>query len=297
MAGITAAEGGCAPNAQMTAVALLHPSVSPRAVEPFQKLSPGLCIRPDLGLRGDFHAALIFGGDGTVHRYLPELHKYKIPALVVPVGSGNDFAKALGIASRNEALKAWKRFCSRGDNVKQIDLGIIRAEGQETLFCCVASSGLDAEANRLANQMPAWLRAYGGYLIAALRTLAAFTPVEFRVTAGDCTVRREGFFVAVGNAHRYGGGMKITPQARLDDGLLDICFVGRMAKLKVLCALPTLPFGAHIRLKQVEYFRSGEPVRIDAARPLEVYADGEFVCCTPVEIGLLPQAMPVIVPG
>lgn len=281
----------------MTAVALLHPSVSPRAVEPFQKLSPGLRIGPDLGSRGDFHAALIFGGDGTVHRYLPELHKYKIPTLVVPVGSGNDFAKALGIVNERMAFEAWKRFCATGDNVKNIDLGVVRAAGVETLFACVAGIGLDAEANRLANQMPAWLRSWGGYAVAAVRALAGFRPVEFKVVTGDRTIGREGFFVAVGNAHRYGGGMKITPQARLDDGLLDICFVGRMAKLKVLCALPTLPFGAHIRLKQVEYFRSGEPVRIDAARPLEVYADGEFVCRTPVEIGLLPRAMPVIVPG
>ena len=281
----------------MTAVALLHPSLSPRVVRPFLRIASDLVIRQDLENADTLHAALIFGGDGTVHRYLPELHKYKIPALVVPVGSGNDFAKALGILNRQAALKAWKRFCSRGDNVKQIDLGIIRSEGQETLFCCVANSGLDAEANRLANQMPAWLRGWGGYVVAAVRALARFRPVEFKVVTGDRTIGREGFFVAVGNAHRYGGGMKIAPQAKLDDGLLDICFVGRMAKLKVLCALPTLPFGAHIRLKQVEYFRSGEPVRIEAARPLEVYADGEFVCRTPVEIGLLPQAMPVIVPG
>jgi diacylglycerol kinase (ATP) len=281
----------------MTAIALLHPGVSPKAVEPFKRIAPALTIQRDLRNAETVHAALIFGGDGTVHRYLPELHKRNIPALVVPAGSGNDFAKALGILNRHAALEAWKRFCSRGDNVKQIDLGTIRSEGQETLFCCVASSGLDAEANRLANRMPAWLRAWGGYLVAAVRTLAGFRPVEFKVVSGDRTIGREGFFVAVGNAHRYGGGMKITPLARLDDGLLDICFVGQMAKLKVLCALPTLPFGAHIRLREVEYFRSGEPIRIEAARPLELYGDGEYICRLPVDIGLLPRALTVIVPG
>jgi len=282
----------------MTPIALFHPGVSQKAVDAFRLISPELSIVSDLASHKDANAALIFGGDGTVHRYLPDLHKYKIPTLVVPAGSGNDFAKALGIANQRVALQAWKRFCSTGDNVKEIDLGVVRSAGREppTLFCCVASSGLDAEANRLANRMPAWLRAYGGYLVAALRTLAAFTPVEFRVTAGDRAIRREGFFVAVGNAHRYGGGMKITPQAKVDDGLLDVCFIGRMAKLKVLCALPTLPFGAHTRLKEVEYLRS-ESVTIEAARPLEVYADGEYVCQTPVEIGLLPRAMPMIVPG
>jgi diacylglycerol kinase (ATP) len=241
-------------------------------------------------------AALIFGGDGTVHRYLPDLYKYKIPTLVVPAGSGNDFAKALGIANRSAALRAWKRFCTTSDNVKEIDLGVIRSlSGTETLFCCVASCGLDAEANRVANQMPAWLRGWGGYVVAAVQTLARFKTVEFTVLADDRTIRREGYFVAVANAHRYGGGMRIAPEARLDDGLLDICFIGQMARLKVLCALPMVPFGGHIRLKQVEYFRSRR-LKLEAARPLDVYGDGEFLCRTPVEIGLLPRALKVIVP-
>lgn len=280
----------------MTAIALLHPGVSPKAVEPFQRIAPGLTIQQDLRNAERLHAALIFGGDGTVHRHLPALHQYKIPTLVVPAGSGNDFAKALGIANRSAALRAWQRFCSSGDNVKEIDLGVIRSpSGAEILFCCVASSGLDAEANRLANQMPAWLRGWGGYVVAAVETLARFKTVEFTVAANDRTIRREGYFVAVANAHRYGGGMKIAPQAKLDDGLLDICFIGRMAKLKVLCALPMVPFGGHLRLKEVEYFRS-RALRLEAVRPLDVYGDGEFVCRTPVEIGLLPQALKVIVP-
>ena len=280
----------------MTAVALLHPGVPPKAVDAFRLISPELSVVSDLASHKQTKAALVFGGDGTVHRHLPALHKYKIPTLVVPVGSGNDFAKSLGIMNKSVALQAWKRFCVAGDNVRKIDLGVVRSGEEETLFGCVAGIGLDADANRLANGMPAWLRAWGGYVVAAVWALARFRPVAFKVAAGDRTIGREGFFVAVGNAHRYGGGMKITPQAEVDDGLLDICFVGRMAKLKVLCALPTLPFGAHIRLKEVEYFRSG-PVRIEAERPLEVYADGEYVCRTPVEIGLLPQAMPMITPG
>jgi diacylglycerol kinase (ATP) len=279
----------------MTAIALLHPSLSHRIVTPFQRIAPGLIIQYDLKNADTLTAALIFGGDGTVHRYLPELHRYKIPALIVPAGSGNDFAKALGIANKRVAAQAWKRFCSTGDNVKEIDLGVIRSNDTQTLFCCVAGIGLDAEANRIANSMPAWLRSSGGYVLAAVQALARFKPVEFTVTAEDRTIKRKGYFVAVANAHRYGGGMKIAPQARLDDGQLDICFIGWMAKLKVLCALPTLPFGGHLAIKQIEYFRS-RFARIESSRQLDVYADGEFTCHTPVEIGLLPQAIRVIVP-
>jgi diacylglycerol kinase (ATP) len=279
----------------MTAIALLHPSLSPTVVQPFQRITPDLVVQHDLKHAATLNAALIFGGDGTVHRYLPELQKYKIPALIVPAGSGNDFAKALGITSKHVAAEAWKRFCSTGDNVKEIDLGVIRSEGAETLFCCVASAGLDAEANRIANDMPAWFRSWGGYVVAAVQALASFKRVELTVVAEDRTIRREGYFVAVANAHRYGGGMKIAPQARLDDGQLDICFIGWMAKLKVLCALPTVPFGGHLWLKEVEYFSSPR-LRIEASRQLDVYADGDYICHTPVEIGLLPRAFRVIVP-
>ncbi|HET7871618.1 MAG TPA: diacylglycerol kinase family protein [Terriglobales bacterium] len=279
----------------MTAIALLHPSLSPKVVKPFQRITPDLVIQHDLRNAEVFHAALIFGGDGTVHRYLPELHKYKIPALIVPAGSGNDFAKALGIANPRVAVQAWKRFCSTGDNVKEIDLGVIHAEDQETLFCCVAGMGLDAEANRLANRMSAWLRSYGGYVVAAVQSLAGFKRVEFTLRTQDRTITREGFLAAVANAHRYGGGMKIAPQAKLDDGQLDVCFIGWMAKLKVLCALPTLPFGGHLRLKEVEYF-SCPAIRIEASSQLDVYADGDYVCQTPVEISLLPRALRVIMP-
>lgn len=279
----------------MTPIALLHPILSPKVVKPFQRITPDLVIQHDLHNADIFRAALIFGGDGTVHRYLPDLHRFPIPALMVPAGSGNDFAKALGIANPSVAAQAWKRFCSKGDNVREIDLGVIRSEGKEILFCCVASVGLDAEANRVANRMPAWLRSSGGYVVAAVQALARFRPVEFTIAADDRTLRRKGYFVAVANAHRYGGGMMIAPQAKLDDGQLDICFVGWMARLKILCALPTLPFGGHVRIKQVDYFRS-RSVRIDASRQLDLYADGDYVCRTPVEIGLLPRALRVIVP-
>jgi diacylglycerol kinase (ATP) len=90
--------------------------------------------------------------------------------------------------------------------------------------------------------------------------------------------------------------MKVAPCAALDDGLLDVCLVGKMSKLKLLCCVPTIFFGAHLGIKQVEYFQT-PAVHIAADRPLEVYADGEYVCHTPLEIKLIPAALRVIVPG
>lgn len=285
----------------MIAAALLHPDVSPKVVDQFRSSGIDIEILDNLEHAENISAALIFGGDGTVHRHLPALHKLNIPVLVVPAGSGNDFAKALGIRSVGTAVRAWEQFCvaeknSYEKNVKGIDLGVIRANGQETLFCCVAGVGMDAEANARANRMPRWLKSRGGYVLAALQSLTAFKAAEMNIMAEGRELRRSVFFIAIGNARSYGGGMKVTPQAALDDGLLDICIAGKMNKLKLLGWVPTIFFGEHLRLKEVEYFQTTQ-LRIESQRRLDVYADGECAGQTPVEIGLIRRGLRVIVPS
>ena len=280
----------------MIAAALLHPEVSPKVVDGFRSSGVEIKILDSLETAGHFSAALIFGGDGTVHRHLSCLHHQKIPALVVPTGSGNDFAKALGIRSVEIALRAWKQFCSDGREVKEIDLGVIHSGSQQTLFCCVAGIGMDAEANARANQLPPWLKSRGGYVLAALRSLSAFKPAEMIINTEGREIRRSAFFIAVGNALSYGGGMKVTPQATLDDGLLDVCVVCKMNKFKLLCWVPTIFFGEHLRLKEVEYFKTPR-LRIDAERRLYLYADGDFAGQTPVNIRLITRGLRVIVPA
>lgn len=279
----------------MIAAALLHPDVSPKVVDRFRNSGVEIKIQNNLELSENCSAVLVFGGDGTVHRYLPQLHQQKIPTLVVPTGSGNDFAKALGIRSVGIALHAWQQFCPDGKNVKEIDLGVIKFGNQETPFCCVAGVGMDAEANARANRMPPWIKSRGGYVLAALQSLIAFKPAEMTIRAEGREIRRSAFFIAVGNALSYGGGMKVTPQATLDDGLLDVCVVSRMNKLKLLCWVPTIFFGEHLRLKEVEYFQATQ-IRIDAERKLDLYADGDCAGQTPVEVRLIRRGLRVIVP-
>lgn len=279
----------------MIAAALLHPDVSAEVVDRFRSSGVDIKIVDSRETAEQFSAALIFGGDGTVHRHLPQLHENRIPTLVVPAGSGNDFAKVLGIRSVEMAMRGWKHFCADGSNIREIDLGVIRAAGEEILFCCVAGVGMDAEANARANRMPQWLKSRGGYVLAALQSLIAFKPAEMSITATGREIRGPTFFIAAGNAQSYGGGMKVTPHATLDDGLLDICVVSKMNKLKLLCWVPTIFFGAHLRLKQVEYFQAKQ-IRIEAERQLDLYADGELAGRTPVEIGIIPRGLRVIVP-
>lgn len=191
----------------MKAVALLHPDITHRAVLPFQEICPELRVCSDLAAT-QVNAAVIFGGDGTVHRHLPELNRRKVPVLVVPCGSGNDFAKSIGIANVKIALDAWKHFCRTGNNVLALDLGMIRRNAEEILFCCVAGAGLDAQSNALANRMPSWLRGHGGYLLAALGCLATGRAQKISVTSPENQSSGAAWLVAVANASRYGGGLK-----------------------------------------------------------------------------------------
>ena len=96
------------------------------------------------------------------------------------------------------------------------------------------------------------------------------------------------------NTTTFGGGMRIAPRALLDDGLLDICVVSDLNKFRLFCLFPTVYFGRHLNIPEVEYFQA-KILRVESESPLDVYADGEYVCQTPIEVTVAPRALPVIV--
>jgi diacylglycerol kinase (ATP) len=231
-----------------------------------------------------------------------------LPVLVVPTGSGNDFARALGLRHIRDSLAAWGRFLAIRDNLRTIDLGLITALGNEAgashephYFGSVAGIGLDAEVARRANSLPRWLRAHGGYAISLIPALFRFAPFPMKILTSDQTgewptrTEQPTILAAFANTSTYGDGMKIAPQARMDDGLLDVCVIGALNPFKLACSFPKVYFGRHLTIREVEYFRTPS-ARAETKRPLDVYADGEFVCHTPVEIGIQREALRMIVP-
>ena len=98
---------------------------------------------------------------------------------------------------------------------------------------------------------------------------------------------------AFANTPVYGGGMRVAPRARMDDGLLDVCIVGGVDRFKLFCMFPSVYTGHHLKIRGVEYFQTGR-ARIETEHPLAVYADGEYVCRTPVEVAIQSSAMRVI---
>lgn len=297
----------------MRAAAIFGPGCSEKDLEPFQKNSEATWV-PHLPTHSEqADAILIFGGDGTVHRYLPQLVELRIPVLVVPCGSGNDFARVLGLRGLRHSLTAWHKFCSGVGNVRTIDLGVITQfisdlqageapAPREHYFCCVGGVGLDAEIARRANRLPRWLRAHGGYVLSLPSALLGFAPVAMKIFSPDvenpdefaARSTRPMMVVAFANTPTYGGGMKVAPRARLDDGKLDVCIIGQMNKFKLLCLFPSVFFGRHLGIREVEYFQT-EWLRVETEEPRDVYADGEYVCRTPIEVSVAREALRVIV--
>jgi diacylglycerol kinase (ATP) len=292
----------------MRAAAIFGLGSSTRDLKPFQH-DPK--ITWSIGLPADPSEAdviLILGGDGTVHRHLAQLVKLQLPVLVVPCGSGNDFARALGLRHVRDSVSAWRNFCQNRKNSRTIDLGQITALSSADsrysvpgtrYFCCVGGVGLDAEAARRAHKMPAWLRARGGYAMGLIAALLSFRPITMNLQIPDTESpvsngSRSAMLLAFANAPLYGGGMKIAPRAKLDDGKLDFCLVNRVGKLRLSYLFPSVYLGRHLRIPEVEYFQSNR-LRLETETPLDVYADGEYVCRTPVEVSIAPRALRVVV--
>ena len=192
-----------------------------------------------------------------------------------------------------------------GERIMQSQLRRMTEAEQEvartTYFCCIAGTGLDAAVNRRTLKQSHWLRGHGGYVVALLQTLGSFLAPHITISieaegSWKTVIDERGYLVAAGNGPQYGHGMRLTHRALMDDGLLDLCFVREMPKTRLLRLFRVVYSGAHIGMKEVEYLRSPR-LRIVADPVMEVFADGEYICTTPVELGVQRNAFRVIVPG
>jgi diacylglycerol kinase (ATP) len=242
---------------------------------------PGAPTKLALAAAEAGHDLVACGGDGLVAEVTGVAADTGRRLAIVPTGAGNDFARVLGYDTKHP-LDAFAALAHGHDRV--VDLG--RVNGR--WYTCVTASGFDAEANRWANTVQR-LSGTSLYVAAVLRTLAVYRPHPFRLTVDGDTHEFQAWLVAVGNGPAYAGGMRVTPSARLDDGLLDVTVVGAMSKAEFLMNFPRVFKGKHIANKKVHTFR-GERVELeslDDAIPMEVYADGE-------RVGPLPGAMEAV---
>lgn len=229
---------------------------------------------------------VVMSGDGLVGQVGGVLAGGEVPLGVIPGGRGNDFARVMGIPTE---ITASARLLASG-RTREVDVGEVNGRR----FLCIASCGFDAEANRIANEAR-FVKGNLVYAYAALRALVAWRPARFDLVLDGERHEVRGYSVAAANSKAYGGGMFLAPDARLDDGLLDVVSVGEVGKLRYLANLPKVFKGAHLGHEEVSVRRAAE-VRIAADRALAVYADGDHIADLPATIRVLPGALNVISP-
>jgi diacylglycerol kinase (ATP) len=251
---------------------------------------PGAPTKLALAATEAGHDLVACGGDGLVTEVAGVAADAARRLAVVPTGAGNDFARALGYDTKHP-LTAFDALANGRDRV--VDLG--RVNGR--WYTCVTASGFDAEANRWANTVQR-LSGTTLYVAAVLRTLAVYKPHPFRLTVDGEQHEVRAWLVAVGNGPAYAGGMRITPDADLHDGLLDVTVVGAMARPEFLVNFPRVFKGSHTSHKKVQTFRGKaiELESLDASVPMEVYADGERVGPLPGRMEAVSDALTARVP-
>ena len=245
---------------------------------------------------GKAHAALlvVIGGDGTVNEVVNGMMGTDAEIAVLPCGTGQDFGRTHGIPSRfDDAVRV-----ALDGGTRTIDLGRVECEGAEPrFFANVASAGMSGAVARRANSMTKALGGRATFFYALTREFLAWqnTRVVVELEGG---VRREGPMhdVIVANGNWHGGGMKLAPEARQDDGAFDVVTIGDVSKLDFVTTAPKLYSGRYLSHPKVELLRSSS-VTIGADEPLPLEVDGEPLGATPARFEVVPSALRLRVPA
>jgi YegS/Rv2252/BmrU family lipid kinase len=237
---------------------------------------------------GDGEIAAALGGDGLVGAVADAARVHANAVVgVLPGGRGNDLARVLGIPRDPVAACA---VIAHG-TPRPLDVGEVGGRA----FVGIASAGFDSDANRIANAAPARLGnlvyAYG-----ALRALLSWRPARFEIELDPPGERLSftGYSVAAANSRAYGGGMRLAPDALLDDGRLDVVLIEGVGRLRFVANLPRVFKGTHVHLPEVRVLRAAE-IELSADRPFTLYADGDPIGELPVRVRAVRHAVQVLV--
>jgi diacylglycerol kinase (ATP) len=238
----------------------------------------------------DVVAAL--GGDGQVGLCANGLIGTGSALAVIPAGSGNDFAKHIGLDPKDPLAAA--RLLAQ-PVTRAIDVVRVKAPEGVRYFVNVAGAGFDSEANVLANRTRL-LKGTAKYVYSVLVTLARFKAGEFVVRIDGEQHVLPAMMVTVGNASSYGGGMRVCPDASLEDGVLDVCVLGKVSKFEFVKTFPKVFKGRHVDHPAVTMLRAKE-IEISADRAFQLFGDGEPMGSLPVSLSVMPGALRVVMPA
>ncbi|MBO1331778.1 diacylglycerol kinase [Streptomyces sp. VRA16 Mangrove soil] len=283
----TAGRGRGAGAAQPAASALRAAGFSVRTV--IGEDAADALARARAAVREGTGALVAVGGDGLVNLALQAVAGTATPLGIVAVGTGNDFARSLGLPIREPAAAgALVAGALKGSTPREIDLGRIG----DHWFGTVLASGFDSRVNDRGNRMRLPLGRFK-YDLAIVAELATFKAVPFRLTLGDGEVREvAATLVAVGNGTSYGGGMRICADAVMDDGLFDVTVVGECSRTTLLRVFPRVYKGTHLTHPVVSVYRAARVELV--AEGITAYADGEPVGGLPLVAECVPGAVRVL---
>jgi diacylglycerol kinase (ATP) len=231
-------------------------------------------------------ALVVCGGDGMVHLAVQALAGTGTALGIIPAGTGNDVARYFDLP-RKDVLAAADRVIA--GRTRSIDL----ARSGDKYFVSVLAAGFDAIVNERANRMT-WPKGQMRYNIATMAELRTFSPLPYTLDLDGVERRLDAMLVAVGNGPSFGGGLRITEGALLDDGLLDVVIIKPMSRAGLVRTYPKLFKGTHVHHRD---YRHHHAKKVTIAAPgITAYADGERIAALPLTVEVAPLALRVLVP-
>lgn len=239
-------------------------------------------------------AFVVIGGDGMVNLGVNMVAGTNVPLGIIPSGTGNDMARVLGIPHDNveKAIEAFAEALNHPP--RTIDAAYATSDdGEGRWFGCMMSAGFDALANERANNMH-HPKGKSRYTIAMVMELINLKRIDYTLTMDGVRSETGATLVCVGNGESLGGGMKVTPTAKVDDGLLDVLVVEPLSRTAFMRIFPKVFQGDHVKDPRV-HIHQVKHVRIEAAGVVG-YADGDRFAPLPIDIEVRPGALKVLAP-
>ena len=224
---------------------------------------------------------IVIGGDGMLHAAINNVQGN--PIGLIPAGTGNDFARALGL-SLEDPIENIRRVLSA--DVEEVDLGKIGDE----YFAAICSTGFDSVVNERANKLK-WPKGKMKYNIAMLLELPKFKPRNYEIVIDGKQMQTQAMLIAIANGLSYGGGMKVCPAADIQDGLLDIMILAPVPKLEFIRIFPSVFKGLHVTHPAVSILQ-GRSIQIKA--DAVAYADGERIAELPLDVSISHNKLKVL---
>lgn len=232
-----------------------------------------------------YERVIAVGGDGTANEVANGLVGTDVAFALYPIGSGNDFARALGYPRRRKDLPA---FLAQA-RPRRIDVGEVNGR----VFLNAAGVGIDGH---VAERVIASQRVVGpalGYLVGSLVSIATYRPQPMRVRVDGTTREGRHLVIVAANGTHFGNGMHVAPDAKLDDGMLDVIVGGDLGRWASVVALGKIYFGIHIDGKTILAFRA-PTLDVELDEPLPMQIDGEPARADALHVRIRPGALTVL---